>query len=584
MGLRSSWLGRGGLLLAAALASACKADLAVPGDARISCQDTADCPEGQRCRADNHRCADPNDACLQREGDLLVPAPDGNQCALSDQAQGSCLGGSCGAHCGDGLFSEGLEPCDAGGDTALCDADCTLPLCGDGRLNRAANEECDDGADSAACGADCRLKARLDLGGRHSCLVLEGFVKCWGADNAGQLGLPGNDLGWQPGEMGANLPPVDLASLGTVLGVAAGLAHTCALSSAGALACWGDGTLGQIGNGQGGVVGDDDAEMGTALLPVDLGVGALVVQVAAGTYHTCAALADGSVRCFGENSYGSLGLGSGFGNPDPALVFVGDDPGEMGAALAPVDLGQDAFATRVAAGANFTCALLDDGTVKCWGVHLDGRLGDEGAADQTVGGSPADMGDNLPRVDLGTLASVTALVAGDDHMCALLTTGGLKCWGENASGQLGYGHTNDLGDQLGEMGDDLPEVDLGQGNAALAIAAGSHHTCALLAGGAVKCWGGNAMGQLGLGDVANRGDGPAEMGDALPAVDLGTAAVAVSLAAGDYHSCAWLDDGRVKCWGRNQYGSLGLGDVEDRGDEPGEMGEQLPAVDVGPVN
>jgi alpha-tubulin suppressor-like RCC1 family protein len=130
------------------------------------------------------------------------------------------------------------------------------------------------------------------------------------------------------------------------------------------------------------------------------------------------------------------------------------------------------------------------------------------------------------------------------------------------------------------MGDALPAVDLGPGRTATAVAAGFFHTCARLDDRRVKCWGNNGYGQLGLGDAVNRGDGPGEMGDALPAVDLGLGRTATAVAGGFGYTCALLDDRRLKCWGNNQFGQLGLGDSLNRGDAPGEMGDALPAVDL----
>ena len=111
------------------------------------------------------------------------------------------------------------------------------------------------------------------------------------------------------------------------------------------------------------------------------------------------------------------------------------------------------------------------------------------------------------------------------------------------------------------------------------IAAGGDHTCALTAA-TVKCWGENVAGQLGLGDTADRGDQPDEMGVNLPTVDLGPGRTATAITAGGYHTCALLDDATVKCWGDNSAGQLGLGDDAYRGDQPDEMGVNLSAVDI----
>ncbi len=113
------------------------------------------------------------------------------------------------------------------------------------------------------------------------------------------------------------------------------------------------------------------------------------------------------------------------------------------------------------------------------------------------------------------------------------------------------------------------------------ISAGFSLSCALLDNGAVKCWGSNSSGQLGRGDKVSRGDDPGEMGDNLPAIDLGTGRTAVAIDAGTNFICALLDNGAVKCWGDNGFGELGQGDTNDRGDLPGEMGDNLPAIDLG---
>jgi alpha-tubulin suppressor-like RCC1 family protein len=178
------------------------------------------------------------------------------------------------------------------------------------------------------------------------------------------------------------------------------------------------------------------------------------------------------------------------------------------------------------------------------------------------------MGDSLPAVDLGTGRTAAAITAGGYHTCALLDNGQVKCWGYNAYGQLGLGNSGDRGDGSGEMGDSLPAVDLGTGRTATAITAGIEHTCAPLDNGQVKCWGLGFFGRLGLGDTDVRGDGPGEMGDSLPAVDLGTGRTAAAISTGNIHTCALLDNGQVKCWGYNAYGQLGLGNSVDRGDGP----------------
>jgi len=356
-----------------------------------------------------------------------------------------------------------------------------------------------------------------------------------------------------------------------VMQVAPGLNHACALLSGGKVKCWGRG--GRLGLGDNQARGDGPGEMGASLPAVDVGTGAKAVMIAVGLNHTCALLEGGSVKCWGSNEAGELGLGD--------TLYRGDMPGQMGDALPPVDLGKGKIAIGLAAGTYHTCALLQGGSVKCWGYNGTGQLGLGDTLPR--GDTPGQMGDALPPVDLGTGAITVALAAGDFHTCALLQGGSVKCWGLNDYGQLGLGDQVDRGLGPGQMGDALPAVNLGTGKEAIAIAAGlandnRNSTCALFGDGSVKCWGGNTNGELGLGDNLHRGDGPGEMGDALPAADLGTGKKAIAIAGAGWAHCALLEGGSVKCWGVNNYGALGLGDTLSRGNMPGQMGDALPTV------
>jgi uncharacterized repeat protein (TIGR01451 family) len=315
----------------------------------------------------------------------------------------------------------------------------------------------------------------------------------------------------------------------------------------------------------------DSANEVRQLPAVDLGAGRTATGLAAGTSHSCALLDNGQVKCWGGNGVGQLGVGD--------ALSRGDAAGEMGNALPPVALGAGRTATAIAAGGGFSCALLDNGQVKCWGSNATGQLG---LGDTTTRGDNAgEMGDSLPAVALGNGRTATAVAAGSDHACALLDNGQVKCWGGNTTGRLGLGDTNPRGDNAGEMGDSLPPISLGAGRTAVAVAAGSTHTCAILDNGLVKCWGGNNVGQLGLGNTTGRGDNAGEMGDSLPAADLGSGRTAVGITAGDQYTCATADNGQVKCWGSGSSGRLGLGDANHRGDGATEMGNNLPAVALG---
>jgi hypothetical protein len=158
------------------------------------------------------------------------------------------------------------------------------------------------------------------------------------------------------------------------------------------------------------------------------------------------------------------------------------------------------------------------------------------------------MGANLAGVDLGAEWTVVEVAAGGYHTCARLENGAeraLKCWGNNNDGQLGVGDKTLRGKVGGDMGDSLPAVQLGAGRSAVALALGNTHSCALLDNERVKCWGANWEGELGLGDTDLRGDVGGGMGDSLPAVDIGAGRTVVQLAAGGYHTCALLDDGQL---------------------------------------
>ena len=415
--------------------------------------------------------------------------------------------------------------------------------------------------------------AVLALGDDHSCVVLDdGAVKCWGENQSGQLGLGDTaDRGVAGGQMGDDLMTVDLGVGRTAVGVTAGGGHTCTLLDDGAVKCWGRNTSGQLGLGDADSRGDDPGEMGDALSAVDLGAGRTAVAIVAGDSHTCALLDDAKVKCWGDFGYGQIGTGD--------TNKRGDQAGEMGDALVPVELGTGRTATAITAGSFHTCALLDDADVKCWGRNFFGELGLGDT--EWRGDGPGEMGDALPRVDLGSSRSAVSISAGDDHSCAVLDDATVKCWGAGLYGQLGTGATDNRGDEVGEMGDALSAVDLGSGRSAISVTAGGSHTCSVLDDDTVKCWGNNSFGQLGQGDTADRGVAGGQMGDSLPAVALGSGSTAQSIEAGSGHSCSLLDDATVKCWGDNVSGQLGLGDTGSRGASPGDMGDSLASVDLG---
>jgi len=408
---------------------------------------------------------------------------------------------------------------------------------------------------------DSSSDTAIAAGQYHSCAILDnGSVKCWGYNNNGQLGIDNTtNMGDNSGEM-AVLPVVNLGTGRTATAISLHANQSCALLDNASVKCWGSNQHGRLGLGNNNSIGDQSGEM-AALTGIDLGTGRTATAIAAGGNHTCALLDNAAVKCWGRNQNGQLGIGN--------TEHMGNTSNEMGDDLPSIDLGTGRTATAIAAGYFHTCALLDNASVKCWGRNSEGQLG-LGNTTQ-IGDNSNEMGDNLPSIDLGTGRTATAIAAGAYLTCALLDNGAVKCWGDNNIGQLGIGNTTDMGDNSGEMGDDLPSIDLGTGRTATAIASIRNHHCAILDNASVKCWGENAQGQLGIDNTNLMGDETGDMGDNLPSIDLGTGRTATAIAAGYFHSCAALDNGAVKCWGDNFYGQLGIGTTDDMGNNTGEM-------------
>jgi len=401
----------------------------------------------------------------------------------------------------------------------------------------------------------------LDAGAYHTCAILgDGSVRCWGYSGEGQLGY-GNTDTIGDDETPASVGPVNLGPGRTAKAISAGDNHTCALLDNGSVRCWGYGTAGRLGYGNASNVGDTQTP--AAAGPVNLGPGHTATAISAGGAHTCAILDDGSVRCWGYGADGQLGYGN--------TSNVGDrqTPGSAG----PVDLGPGRTATAISAGAAFTCAILDNGSVLCWGFGGFGQLGHARTGDQGSGfGNRDNIGDqqtpgSVGPVNLGPGRTAVAISAGGAHTCAVLDDGSVRCWGYGALGQLGYGNTDSV-DTPSTVG----PVDLGPGRSAVAISAGQLHTCAILDDGSVRCWGFGNDGRLGYGDTTSIGQiqTPGSKGP----VDLGPGRTAVAISAGQSHTCARLDDGKVICWGDGANGRLGYCHQNDVGAKqtPGSVG------------
>ena len=342
----------------------------------------------------------------------------------------------------------------------------------------------------------------VSAGARHACAVVGGVVKCWGDNTYGQLGA---------GSTGS-VSTVPVEPVGLSSGIAAvkpGDEFTCALTTGGGAKCWGRNDAGQVGDG---------TTSSPRYAPTDVsGLSGGVASIAAGGGFACAVTTGGAARCWGANGAGTLGDGT---NAARAV------PGDV--------TGLSSGASAVAAGQNHACALTTGGGVKCWGA-----------------GTATGDGTGLPRttpVDVaGLVSGASALASGGGHACALVA-GGLKCWGGNASGQLGNGAAGAPA---------LAPVDVaGLASGVLAVAAGANHSCALTTGGGVKCWGNNASGQV--------GDGAPPASRLSPVDVAGLASGVAALALGNAHSCALTTGGGVKCWGANDAGQLGDGTTQAR--------------------
>ncbi|CAK9051961.1 unnamed protein product, partial [Durusdinium trenchii] len=258
---------------------------------------------------------------------------------------------------------------------------------------------------------------------------------------------------------------------------------------------------------------------------------------------------------------------------------IGDDPDEMGDNLKPIDLGTGRTVKQVACGSAHVCALLDNEVLKCWGYGLEGRLGQGNT--KSIGDGPNEMGDNLAPIDLGINRTAKTVAAGEHHTCAILDNDSLKCWGSGSFGKLGQGSTKDIGDDPDEMGDNLEPIDLGTGRTVKQVSLGRDFTCALLDDDSLKCWGYGGNGNLGQGSTEHIGDEPNEMGDNLAPIDLGPNRKVKHVVAGGLHTCVLLHDETVLCWGFARHGQLGRCCAENIGDSEHEMGYSLTAVDLG---
>jgi alpha-tubulin suppressor-like RCC1 family protein len=247
-------------------------------------------------------------------------------------------------------------------------------------------------------------------------------------------------------------------------------------------------------------------------------VSASATAVGAGMYHTCAVTDKGKVQCWGWNDYGQLG------RPAAASAF------------APAEVADLPDVVEVAGGASFSCARTAGGTVWCWGTNNVGQLGDGTGIDSTK------------PVQVFGLTDAKKIVAGLHHACALTTAGAVECWGYNGDGQLGNG---------GVASPNVPVAVTGLSSGVKDIASTESFACAVTDAGAVKCWGANFWGQLGLGSTTDTGYNT-------PQQVTGLTSGVTKVAAGWAHACALNEAGAYTCWGHQDGGQFGDGTSGNR--------------------
>ena len=451
-----------------------------------------------------------------------------------------CVTDTSGCHtCGDGEV-EGPEECEAGTiDRQSCEVfgyEKGSPYCDGCRVAgcyTCGDGACDsrDGESVFTCPRDCGGWLDLSAGGAHTCAVTQsGNVWCWGSDRFGQLGRGGDPRG---PDSSVGHDPERVVGLSNVTAISTGLNHTCALRDDGQVFCWGSDLACQLGLGE--FTGDPTPGAQLRLVPTPVPGLDDAVSIAAGGDHTCAALADGSARCWGRNYMGQ----------------VGDATTEDRCVATPVaDL---TGVVEIRAGHSISCALAADHSVWCWGANDVGQLGiGIHSGPETINGYA--YSDRPVRVTV--LGRGEGLALGTAHACAINSVDRAEhavaqawCWGAAGAGQLGDGASHeDCGEEACSATPVLAQLPW----QATRVETGARHTCAMGYDGKAWCWGANDTGQL--GDSTYGAGGP--LTSATPVQVNGLTSLRL-LAVGDNHGCAVTADRTLWCWGANDSGQTG---------------------------
>jgi alpha-tubulin suppressor-like RCC1 family protein len=347
----------------------------------------------------------------------------------------------------------------------------------------------------------------LKMGDSHSCFVNDSNeIWCWGANDDGQLGT---------GETSLRSLPIEsfrISSPNVAVGLGVGGKHSCVITSSNQIVCWGFNEFGQLG----------DATESEDLSPRDV-INHLGGDIDLGFDHSCSVNEQSIIFCWGNNDEGQIGDGTTTARNVPTQV----------------QLPSGATAQQIAAGLSHTCALLHSDDVMCWGNNSGGKLGDGTTSHRSV---PTKV------VGLRTAPAASSVLTSEiSHnsvrfMSSFLTTD------VTSHRTLEYG--------IDEFLDgDTETIDLGWFGKVQQVSAGQHHSCVVISGGHVKCWGDNSEGALGTGEVLSRTD---------PTDVVALNGRASSVAVGRSHSCAVLVDGGLQCWGDNSAGQLGDSTVLSR--------------------
>ena len=453
-----------------------------------------------------------------------IPADDGNPCteAICDQEIPKQVPTQLGSRCGEDGLCNGQGVCGVClPEERRCDGAAVITCSQEGQWSTAA--ACATGKPVCSEG-HCLGVVEVSAGGEHLCARFEnGSVRCWGADDRGQLGDGGTETSTAPALTG-------------FARVVLGERHGCALRSDGSVWCWGANDFGQLG------IGSYDS---TAVPSQVVGLGD-VVELALGRDHSCARSRAGEVSCWGRNDRGQLGSGKPPREPLPA-----SDPPDRGRATPePKVIDGLSDASSLLLGADATCVRRRAG-LRCWGLEPYALPAPPISADPDADPPDAETRQAFERLEKASsnkpvpvsgLASVASIAAGADHSCAALDDQTVRCWG-----------ANDAGQSRGVAGKDafaatvVATVRAGRG-----LALGERFGCALDASGLVSCWGANDEGQLGGGSEGDH-DSPH------PIAALGPAR---SVLVGDSFACAWLDSGELSCWGSNRLGQLSSSTVD----------------------